>query len=102
MEVTRFRHNGSVDVIRLENKQAGLCIGSADRANLAATLVACSDDSTLWQKIAMSGNRAVFRRDAGGGQVCLAKNPVYPNPLSAVDCGGGYADWMVWEAYVSG
>jgi hypothetical protein len=99
----RFPRNGTIDVIRLENKLTGQCIGEPGRRpEDLAILSPCSDENTLWQKIAMSGDRAVFRRDTNGSAVCLGKDAGSPSLLLALDCSNGYTDKMIWQAYVSG
>jgi hypothetical protein len=98
----RFPRSGTVDVIRLENKLSGQCLATSDTVNDIAYLAPCTDDRTLWQIIAMSGNRAVFRRDANGTPVCLGKDPKFPTLLTALDCPNGFTGAMTWEAYVSG
>jgi hypothetical protein len=98
----RFPRNGTIDVIRLENKLSGQCLAGSDRVNDLAYLAPCTDDSTLWTIISMSGDRAVFRREANGTPVCLGKDPKYPTLLTALDCSDGYTGMMIWQAYVSG
>jgi hypothetical protein len=98
----RFPRNGTVDVIRLENKLTGQCLGGADHVDGIAVLAPCTDEITLWQKIAMSGNRAVFRRDFNGTPVCLGKDPNFAGLLLALNCSNGFTGEMTWEAYVSG
>jgi hypothetical protein len=98
----RFPRTGTIDVIRLENKLSGQCLAGPDRVEGVAYLAPCSDDHTLWTKIEMSGFRAVFRRDAGGTPVCLAKEASFPTLLVVLDCSNGFTGEMTWEAYVSG
>jgi len=104
----RLPRNGTIDVIRLENKLTGQCLAFPDES-IDVVLRPCNSPKTLWQKISMGGNKWVFRRSQNvtGAFLddfvdCLAKDARFPGRLVIMPCNDGFTPEMVWEAYVSG
>lgn len=97
----RYPRTGTIDVIRLQNKETGLCVAHSG-LNAIASLEDCTSDTTLWQKIPMSDHRVVLRIEVNGTTKCLGKEREYPGLPVILDCSNGWTDKMVWQAYVSG
>jgi hypothetical protein len=100
----RFPINGSIDVVRLENKLTGQCLADSAGDSIAATLRPCNDETTLWQKISMGGNRVAFRRTTEiigvfpDISICLTKDFRLPEELVVHPCNEIVQDVMIWEA----
>ena len=106
----RFPRQGTIDVIKLQNKLTGQCLAdSVDKSVGNATIRPCSDETTLWQKIPV-GNNVVFRKTKNlpipqiipfPTDRCLAKDTSNENRefLFLLLCGDAPFDPVfVWEA----
>jgi hypothetical protein len=103
----RFPANGTIDVIKLENKFTGQCIadsvGPHPSGLAVATIRPCNDPATLWQKIPQGGNNVVFQRTSNmpgafpNIKVCLGKDPINREVLLTLTCTNGFTNKMVWE-----
>lgn len=109
----RFPRVGSTDVIKLENKLTGTCIGDSvsphPTGKSVATMLPCSDPHTLWQIVSRGPNRWIYQRTTkvpgffSDISTCLGKDDVGDGLLITMSCSNGdYIPEMIWEAYVSG
>jgi hypothetical protein len=103
----RFPAQGTIDVIKLENKHTGQCladsVGHHPSGLAVATIRPCSDEATLWQKIPQGSNNVVFQRTTyvtspfPNIKVCPGKDASNRELVITLVCSDGFTNKMVWE-----
>jgi hypothetical protein len=102
----RFPTNGTIDVIKLENKLTGQCIADSTDHSDILTIRPCNDDLTLWQKIPQgSADKVVFRKTTHvigpfrHIHVCLMKDSRIPGFAVVLTCNlEAFPGEMIWNA----